>query len=42
MIHKFKSSGFLRLKKYNKQISRRLEFKTSKGNKIIDTNHKWA
>ena len=42
MIYKFKSSRFLRLKKYNQQILRRLQFKASKGSKIIDTNHKWA
>ncbi len=42
MIYKFKSSRFLRLKKYNQQILRRLQFKALKGSKIIDTNHKWA
>ena len=42
MIYKFKSSRFLRVKKYNQQILRRLQFKASKGSKIIDTNHKWA
>jgi len=42
MIYKFKSSRFLRLKKYNQQILRRLQLKASTGSNIIDTNHKWA
>lgn len=42
MIYKFKSSRFLRLKKYNQQILRRLQLKASKGSNITDTNHKWA
>jgi len=42
MIYKFKSSRFLRLKKYNQQILQRLKFKASKDSNIIDTNHKWA
>jgi len=39
---KSKSYRFLRLKKHNQLIMRRLKLKAAKGSDAIDTNHKWA